>query len=388
LALDANEGLEPETGTYHPLDYTLDKPIPTKVHDGTINTLGRTCGLCEPLTHQHTDMPPPPTYQRGKERIDYIFVSVGLLPSVKRSGILPYDQYFIADHRPCYLDFNNGLLFGNDTPTIAPSQYRGLQLHDPRTIQEYEKALLHQINYHKLENNINDPLLTADKKHWTEEHTKTYETIDTLMTESMISAERKVSKKISTKYAWSPELKASVSALRYWKLSLKRAHGQIISDSSLRTLQEEANIFPTELPNPLYITDVVKYLRQARVALKDHQKRHLELRSNHLTKLAEARVLTRCPALQSPEKTAILEKNTAKKVHHIIYREKKRQLFRKIGYLLYPSWYNGSLGCIDIPNADNIEPFPQGPDPQTWQRSWTTVTDQNTLAKHISAANQ
>jgi len=81
------------------------------------------------------------------------------------------------------------------------------------------------------------------------------------MTESMISAERKVSKKISTKYAWSPELKASVSALRYWKLSLKRAHGQIISDSSLRTLQEEANIFPTELLNPLYITYVVKYLR-------------------------------------------------------------------------------------------------------------------------------
>jgi len=46
------------------------------------------------------------------------------------------------------------------------------------------------------------------------------------------------------------------------------------------------------------------------------------------------------------------------------------------------------LGCIDIPKADNIEPYPQGPDPQTWQRSWTTVTDQNTLAKHISAANQ
>jgi len=46
------------------------------------------------------------------------------------------------------------------------------------------------------------------------------------------------------------------------------------------------------------------------------------------------------------------------------------------------------LNCIDIPNADNTEPFTHGPDPQTWQRSWTTVLDKNILAKHISAANQ
>jgi len=141
-------------------------------------------------------------------------------------------------------------LFGNETPTIAPSQYQGLQLHDPRIIQAYEKALLNQIDHHKLETKINDLLLVADTKQWTEEHTKMYETLDTLMTESMISAERKASKKISTTYAWSPALKAAVSALRYWKLSLKRAHGQIIPDSSLKALQEEANIDPTELPTP------------------------------------------------------------------------------------------------------------------------------------------
>jgi hypothetical protein len=195
LALDSNEGLGSETGKYHPLDYTLDKPIPIKGHDGTIKTLVRTCGLCNPLSRQHTETSPPPTYQRGKERIDYIFVSVGLLPSVTKSGFLPYNQYFIADHRPCYLDFNSHLLFGNESPTIAPSQYQGLQLHDQHIIQVYEKALLNQIDHHKLETKINDLLLVADTKQWTEEHTKMYETLDTLMTESMISVERKASKK-------------------------------------------------------------------------------------------------------------------------------------------------------------------------------------------------
>lgn len=80
---------------------------------------------------------------------------------------------------------------------------------------------------------------------------------------------------------------------------------------------------------PLCITDVVKYLRQAWATLKDHQKRHLELRSNHLTELAEARVLARCPALDPPEKTATLEKNTAKEVRRIIYKEKKAAIIPK-----------------------------------------------------------
>jgi hypothetical protein len=130
LALDANEGLGEDTGTYHPLEYTLEKPIATRGHDGTLQTLVRTCGLCDPLTTQHTEFPPPPTYRRGKERIDYIFVSFDLLPVVIRSGILNYDQHFIADHRPCYLDFDSKQLFGSDTPTIAPAQFRGLQLYD------------------------------------------------------------------------------------------------------------------------------------------------------------------------------------------------------------------------------------------------------------------
>lgn len=74
LSIDANESIKSDTGAYCPLDFTLDKPISTKGHDGTIATLIRTCGLCDPLIMQHTVSPPPPTYRRGKERIDFILV--------------------------------------------------------------------------------------------------------------------------------------------------------------------------------------------------------------------------------------------------------------------------------------------------------------------------
>ena len=387
LAIDANEGMGKDTGMFCPLEYTLDHPISTKGHDGSISTLVRTCGLCDPLLNQHTETHPPPTYRRGRERIDFIFVSVGLLTSITRSGILPYDQYFIADHRPCYLDFDSNLLFGSGTPTIAPSQYRGLQLHDPRIVATYKEILHHQLKYHKLEDKISEIYKQAQVQNWSNELTIAYEKADQLMTESMLMAERSVSRKISTTYAWSPKLKAAVSALRYWKLNLKRAHGQPVSDTTLRKLQNEAGIDLAQLPSPLFITDVVNFFRTARAELTNQQKHHLELRSNHLQELAEARVLVRSPALESPEAANKLAKCTARELHRIQYKEKKRQLFQKIGHLLYPERYTGGLSSIDIPADAVQDPYPIGPDPQTWQKSWKPITDPMTIIQHISAAN-
>jgi hypothetical protein len=114
----------------------------------------------------------------------------------------------------------------------------------------------------------------------------------------------------------------------------------------------------------------------------------LELRGNHLQELAEARVIARCQALESPDASDKLARNTERELKRIIYKEKKRQLFRKIGYLLYPDRYRGGLSSIDIPHHINTEPFPIGPDPQTWKHSWRTISDPDTLTRHISSANQ
>jgi hypothetical protein len=87
LGIDANEGSYGQIGNYCPLIYTLDTPITGTGHDGSLATLVRSSGLCDPLLLHHPDTPPPSTYERGKERIDYLYVSSNILDTVVRSGI-------------------------------------------------------------------------------------------------------------------------------------------------------------------------------------------------------------------------------------------------------------------------------------------------------------
>jgi len=111
LGIDANEQFSRTDGSFTPVQFSFDKPIRIKGHDGTLSTLVCTCGLIDLLTLQHPDPLPPATYIRGKERIDFIFVSAALLPNVRHTGILPYNSIFISDHCPCYIDFDSKSLF-------------------------------------------------------------------------------------------------------------------------------------------------------------------------------------------------------------------------------------------------------------------------------------
>ena len=132
LCLDENEDYTQNAKFYTPLSFTPGKHVTSSTHDGSLSTLVNTCGLIDPLIIHHSMEKPPPTYSRGSNRIDYIFVSMGLQNSAIRSGILPYNHLFVSDHRPCFIDFESSLLFKDPTYKIDPPKRRGLQLSDPR----------------------------------------------------------------------------------------------------------------------------------------------------------------------------------------------------------------------------------------------------------------
>ncbi len=213
--------------------YSCKGSIPIKGHDGTLSTLVKTSGLVDPLLIHHPEHPPPSTYDRGTEKIDFLFVSSGLLPYVTRSGIFPYNSIFTTDHRPCYIDLDSTALFQENTPVISPPQYRGLQLQDPRLIDQYTAELSLHLQYHKVIKTAEKLLQAAEAKIWTPEDALQYERLDKIITEGILKAERTISKKVTTTYHWSPTLKAAISTLTYWKLRLSQLKGKVITHHSL-----------------------------------------------------------------------------------------------------------------------------------------------------------
>ncbi len=148
-----------------------------------------------------TSDPPPPTYSRGSSRLDYILVSHRIVPHVWRSGILPYNSFFLSDHWPCFIDIDGTQLFQSQTFPLAPSQRRGLQLYDPRITQKYEGNFNKQLEYHKLKDKVVHlhQGMTPTQHHVAQQ---SYEKRDKLLGESMTYSEHQASRVFWKKSGW------------------------------------------------------------------------------------------------------------------------------------------------------------------------------------------
>jgi hypothetical protein len=310
LCLDNNKELLPDRGQLITLPAS-STPILNKKHDGTLVTLARSVGLVDVLRHHHPTTNYPATYNRGRKRIDLILVSASLLPAVERCGILPYNSMFQGDHRPCYIDLNANEAFGGRTAPISPPCQRSLQLHDPRIVTAYLSALTKQLDLHKISKKVN-LLQQKDPKTWINSDYQNYEKLDTLITESMLYAERLAGSRYTKTWEWSPTLLAAVYAERFWKLAIKRLRGRFVSDELFLRTSKLANI--SSPPVTLSLPELIQCLISARQSRKALQKDSHTLRQNYLTGLAEALVLKRAPYLETdPKYNEKLTNRTAKK---------------------------------------------------------------------------
>ncbi|MFN9980606.1 MAG: hypothetical protein ACK53Y_11850, partial [bacterium] len=174
-------------------------------------------------------------------------------------------------------------------------------------------------------------LKVAENNQWTPAHTLQYEKLDKLFTEAMLKAERTVSKRYSTTYQWSPTLKAAIHTLTYWKLRLSQLKGKIISNHTLQKVFDNTNSDSnSSRPSPL--ETVIVNIREARAHLKSIQKRHVELRAQHLEDLANAIITLRAPSLLNPGQERAYERKKQKEIRRIQRREALSRMHRKIGY--------------------------------------------------------
>lgn len=127
LAMDANETYNPDVvAPKHPLLYNASSLTVNGQHNGKLSTLVSSCDLCLPLAHHHETRPFPASHIRGRNQIDYIFVSKPLLPAVQHSGVLAHHSLTRGDHRPYYLDFEPAMLFSDPAYNIEPASIRKL----------------------------------------------------------------------------------------------------------------------------------------------------------------------------------------------------------------------------------------------------------------------
>jgi hypothetical protein len=133
LLLDNNEDVITHEAQLIPLDFQPEKHLKFPKHNAGLVSIMRSCNLTDSMASFH-EPPYPATYIRGKKRLDYILLSAEILPSVHRSGILPFDYLCSGDHRACFIDLNPKLLFGSKTSPIVPPEQRCLKLKDPHLL--------------------------------------------------------------------------------------------------------------------------------------------------------------------------------------------------------------------------------------------------------------
>lgn len=145
-----------------------------------------------------------------------------IMPAVLSSGCLSSHSVFNSDHRAYFLDFDTNLLFSDLAYEIERPVYRQLRLHDPRLIDQYSSILHDQLRQHKVIEKLEDLQQAIATDTWTEAHTTVYQSLDAIITDSMLHAERVSGKSFSKCFEWSPKLTQAVQAFRYWKLGLRK----------------------------------------------------------------------------------------------------------------------------------------------------------------------
>jgi hypothetical protein len=277
LALDANESYNPDV-TYQkwPLSLSLDSPIINRTHNGKLSTLVETCNLTDTLARQHSTQPFPASFIRGTKRIDYIFMTQGISPAILRSGCLAFHSLFQrGDHRPYYIGFDATVLFEDKIHDIEWPTGRLLCLADPRVVEKCNQLLHDKLSYYGAYATATKLRRAARDSRWHDSDTELYHTLDTIVTQSMMYAEKQVGKRQTKPYQWSPTLRKTVFQLHFWCICLKCSKGLPVAHSRLKYNMEQTAL----PPDSILVTDthtIIEHICATYKLLKEQQKHHKE----------------------------------------------------------------------------------------------------------------
>jgi hypothetical protein len=92
----------------------------------------------------------PPTYARGRKRLDYMFCTPGIISSVSKCRILPDSDVIDSNHCGLFVDFDTAKLFGGNPAKLAPNPVQILHSQDKKGCDQYVKAVHKFLVDHKV----------------------------------------------------------------------------------------------------------------------------------------------------------------------------------------------------------------------------------------------
>ena len=285
-----------------------------------------------------TDLPPP-TYQRGTKKIDFVLVSANIAHTVRSSSILALHDGYLSDHRALLVDFDATALFQSATSEVTTATERRLTSTSPQAVHSYIAAMKLQVEKHNLEAKVLQLQQQSEEGNWTDLLVEEWEQIDGILAESRLAAERKCKAKRTGLLPWSPDLQTSGRTVLYWRMRMRAFTGRYVNVAELHKLE---TMIPIAAPDMEHLP-ALAVRGKIRQSLRNHKSVKADaqrLREEHL--IERATFLSATHGMAKHAACAAIEA-----------REKTSRQFRLLRSIFNPGASYG-LDRIDVPNSSAV----------------------------------
>jgi hypothetical protein len=226
------------------------------------------------------------------------------------------------------------LFAGPTSEVVAPSS-RQLTSTNPKAVAKYMTLMLQQIAKHDVLSKVENLRVRSQSGNWNPDDTQQWETVDRIMAQVRLYAERKCTKKKSGMMPWSPDLKLLGETLLYWRYRIREHTSGKTNQKRLDELAESCSILADDIAWAS-LNRIPTKIGEAKLNHKKVKTAAAELREQHMTNQAQF-----IAALHGMSDVAARAA--------IASREKSSNQFRTLRQIFKGGWSSG-LERLDVPN--------------------------------------
>ena len=252
------------------------------IRPGSIGDLIDSCDLTD-ILQQRFGVRAPTTTKTPNRPIDMILTH-GI--DVARAGILEADSPSASDHLALWLDLDVSTTFGDLSSPMQSLPQRLLTSKNLQTTTNYMEEVSSQFLYHCIEARLQILLdIFEATKTLDAAQQKALFTLDSQVTQIMLRAEKKSSKKSTRKSKWSPAFKQAGQAVSYWERRCRMEN--FGCDKYLRKLGQRCGISHSVQDTVFTEVSCKTERAKARGVFTQMKKHQVQLREDFLDNTAE-----------------------------------------------------------------------------------------------------